>query len=307
MLALLVAITVGAIIPIQSAANTRLRLSVGDKPLVSALISFSLALAVSIVATTALQGNPIPDLAAASGAGWWVWLGGVMGVCFIVGNILLFPRIGAVQTMVLPILGQLVMGLLVDRFGLFGAPVHEVGPGRLLGALVVLSGIALVLNLGRNHSPDREQAAGPEVWAWRAVGVAIGMGSATQTTVNGVLGTMVGSSLHAAEVNLFIGAALLLLIALLTSPRQLVRRPSPGPWWMWLGGVVGATFVIAGATLAPILGTATTVIGLNAGTILGGQVMESVGAFGARKRPLDARRVAGLVLVFVGVLMVRLL
>ncbi|SDR83365.1 DMT family transporter [Corynebacterium timonense] len=305
MLALLVAITVGAIIPIQSAANTRLRLSVGDKPLVSALISFSLALAVSIVATTALQGNPIPDLAAASGAGWWVWLGGVMGVCFIVGNILLFPRIGAVQTMVLPILGQLVMGLLVDRLGLFGAPVHSVTPGRLIGALVVLGGIALVLNIGRAAGPA--QAAGPQVWAWRALGVAIGMGSATQTTVNGVLGTMVGSSLHAAEVNLFVGAVLLLVLVCASSPRQLGRAPQPGPWWMWLGGVVGATFVIAGATLAPVLGTATTVIAFNAGTILGGQVMESVGAFGARKRPLDARRVAGLVLVFAGVLMVRLL
>lgn len=305
MLPLLAAVCAGFIIPVQSAANSRLRLSVGGKPVVSALISFTVALAASVAVTAALRGNPVPDVAAAAGTGWWVWLGGVMGVCFIVGNILLFPRIGAVQTMVLPILGQLVMGMLVDRFGLFGAPVHSVGPGRVLGALVVLAGIALVLNLGRNT--PTAHTAGPSAWAWRAVGVAIGMGSALQTTVNGVLGTMVGSSLHAAEVNLFVGAVLLLLIAVCTSPRQLVRRPTPGPWWMWLGGFVGATFVIAGATLAPILGTATTVIGLNAGTILGGQVMESVGAFGAHKRPLDARRVAGLALVFAGVLMVRLL
>jgi len=305
MLPLLAAVAAGSIIPIQSAANSRLRVSVGDRPVVSALISFSVALAVSIAVTSVLRGNPVPDIAAASHAGWWVWLGGVMGVAFIVGNIALFPRIGAVQTMVLPILGQLIMGMAVDRFGLFGAPHHDVGLGRILGALVVLAGIALVLNLGRNTPTAHGEGAG--VWAWRAVGVAIGMGSATQTTVNGYLGTVAGSSLHASEINLFVGAVLLLLIALFTSPRQLVTRPGPGPSWMWLGGFVGAAFVIAGATLAPILGTATTVIGLNAGTIAGGQVMESIGAFGAHKRPLDARRVAGLILVFTGVLMVRLL
>ena len=97
-------------------------------------------------------------------------------------------------------------------------------------------------------------------WAWRAVGVGIGMASAAQTTINGHLGTVAGSSLHAAEINLAVGALLLFAIALVTSPRQLVTRPEPGPWWMWVGGLVGATFVISGATLAPLLGTATTVI-----------------------------------------------
>ena len=76
---------------------------------------------------------------------------------------------------------------------------------------------------------------------------------------------------------------------------------------MWLGGVVGATFVIGGATLVPILGTATTVIAFNSGTIAGGQVMESVGAFGAAKRRINATRALGLLLILAGVLAVRLL
>ncbi|WP_034998412.1 MULTISPECIES: DMT family transporter, partial [Corynebacterium] len=78
-------------------------------------------------------------------------------------------------------------------------------------------------------------------------------------------------------------------------------------WWMWLGGLVGATFVISGATLAPLLGTATTVIAFNAGTITAGQALEARGAFGARKNPLTATRLAGLVVIFLGVLAVRLL
>ena len=303
---LLIALAVGGLIPIQTAANSRLRLSVGNKPVVSALISFTVALCVAVIATAVLQGNPVPQFADGVSAPWWVWLGGAMGVCFVLGNILLFPRLGAVQTVVLPILGQVVMGLLVDRFGLFGAPVLGVTFMRVLGAVVVLAGIVMVLRAGKRPAVEGD-AEGLELWLFRALGVLAGVGSAVQTAVNGYLGTIAGSSMHAGEINLAVGAVLLLVAALVTSPRQLARKPSPGPWWMWLGGLVGATFVISGATLAPLLGTATTVIAFNAGTIAAGQALEARGAFGARKNPLTATRLAGLVVIFLGVLAVRLL
>ncbi|RUQ14399.1 DMT family transporter [Corynebacterium genitalium] len=303
---LLIALAVGGLIPIQTAANSRLRLSVGNKPVVSALISFTVALCVAVIATAVLQGNPVPQFADGVSAPWWVWLGGAMGVCFVLGNILLFPRLGAVQTVVLPILGQVVMGLLVDRFGLFGAPVLEVTFMRVLGAVVVLAGIVMVLRAGKRPAVEGD-AEGLELWLFRALGVLVGVGSAVQTAVNGYLGTIAGSSMHAGEINLAVGAVLLLVAALVTSPRQLARRPERGPWWMWLGGLVGATFVISGATLAPLLGTATTVIAFNAGTIAAGQALEARGAFGARKNPLTATRLAGLVVIFLGVLAVRLL
>ncbi|UIZ93392.1 DMT family transporter [Corynebacterium sp. CNCTC7651] len=280
---------IGAIIPIQTAANSSLA-----------------------------RGNPLPSFDSQVGNPWWIWLGGCFGVLFVIGNILLFPKLGAVQTVVLPILGQVTMGLAIDQFGLFGAKQVDVGVLRLLGAGVVLVGIAVVLGVGRagvggagsggsGGSVLGGAADGAGVWAYRALGVGIGMGSAMQTAINGYLGTIAGSAFHAAEINLTVGAVLLLAAVLVTSPRQLVRRPEPGPWWMWLGGVIGAVFVAGGATLAPILGTATTVIAFNAGTIAGGQVMESVGAFGARKRPLDTRRLVGLALTLAGVVAVRLL
>ena len=301
---LLVALAVGGLIPIQTAANSRLRASVGNKPVMPALISFSSALFFAVVATSALRGNPVPQFSA--DVPWWGWLGGVMGVCFVLGNILLFPRLGALETVVLPILGQVVMGLLVDRFGLFGAPAMPVSWMRVLGAAVVFAGIVVVLRSGRRPVLEGD-AEGLELAIFRVLGVLVGVCTAIQTSVNGYMGGIAGSSLHAGEINLAVGAVLLLVAALVTSPRQLVRRPERGPWWMWLGGLVGATFVISGATLAPLLGTATTVIAFNAGTIAAGQVLEARGAFGARKNPLTATRLAGLVVIFLGVLAVRLL
>ena len=301
---LLVALAVGGLIPIQTAANSRLRASVGNKPVMPALISFSSALFFAVVATTVLRGNPVPQFSA--DVPWWGWLGGVMGVCFVLGNILLFPRLGALETVVLPILGQVVMGLLVDRFGLLGAPAMPVSWMRVLGAAVVFAGIVVVLRAGKRPVLEGD-AEGLELAIFRVLGVLVGVCTAIQTSVNGYMGGIAGASLHAGEINLAVGAVLLLVAALVTSPRQLARRPEPGPWWMWLGGLVGATFVISGATLAPLLGTATTVIAFNAGTIAAGQALEARGAFGARKNPLTATRLAGLVVIFLGVLAVRLL
>lgn len=303
---LLVALAVGGLIPIQTAANSRLRLSVGNKPVVSALVSFSMALLVAILARTALHGDPLPQFADGVSAPWWVWLGGTMGVCSVLGNILQFPRLGAVQTVVLPILGKVVMRLCIDRFGLFGAPVLPASWMRVLGAVVVLTGIMVVLRAGRRPAVKGD-ATDPELWLFRALRVLVGVGSTIQTAVNGYLGTIAGSSLYAGEINLAVGALLLLVAALVSRPRQLGHKPEPGPWWMWVGGFVGAAFVISGATLSPLLGTVTTVIAFNAGTIAAGQALEARGAFGARKNPLTAMRLIGLVVIFLGVLAVRLL
>ena len=35
-------------------------------------------------------------------------------------------------------------GLLIDHWGWFGVPVHRVSPGRVLGALLLLAGMALI-------------------------------------------------------------------------------------------------------------------------------------------------------------------
>lgn len=134
----------------------------------------------------------------------------------------------------------------------------------------------------------------------------VGAGSAAQTAVNGYLGTIAASSLHAGEINLTGGALLLLAAVLVTGPMQLARRPDPGPWWMW----VDATFVISAAALSSLLctvTTATTVIAFDAGTIAAGRVLKARGAFGARKNPLTMPSVIGLGMIFLGILAARLL
>ena len=50
---------------------------------------------------------------------WWV--GGLLGVCFLTGNLLLLPRLGAALTVVMTVAGQIIMGVIIDTLGLLGA------------------------------------------------------------------------------------------------------------------------------------------------------------------------------------------
>lgn len=306
------AMIAGAVIPAQTAVNSRLRASIGA-PIPAAFISFFIAFvcAVVLAGTLAAASGPSINLGQTVGEPWWVWIGGVMGVIFITGNVLLFPKIGSVETVVLPILGQVVMALVIDHFGLFGAVETPVGMLRALGALVVVAGIVLVHVVGRQPAGDTQTGLthDPAVWGWRALGVFMGMCSASQTAANGYLGKVLGSSIQAGAVNLGVGVVLLFLLSMIfkDSRAALLSGVQPGPWWMWLGGVFGAIFVIGAATLSPIIGTGATVIGILAGTILAGQLIERFGLFGAPRSVLQPTRVIGLLLVFLGAVMVRVL
>jgi len=305
------ALGVGAFVPVQTAVNDRLRASIGA-PIPTAFVSVFLAFLCGVVVALIASGGSF-DLAVAAEEPWWVWIGGMMGVIFLTGNVIIFPKLGVVETIVIPILGQVVMALAIDHFALFGAAENSVRFWRLLGAAVVVVGIATVHVVpapGEVLVPVGKGDAGEvSVWFWRAVGVMMGMCSATQTAVNGYLGTVLGSSLQAGTVNLAVGSFLLLTLTLSlpSSRRAVLLRIDPGPWWMWLGGIFGTVLVVGAAMLAPVLGTGTTVIGMLAGTIICGQIVETGGFLGTPRQRLHASRVTGLILVFVGVAMVRVL
>jgi transporter family-2 protein len=57
------------------------------------------------------------------------------------------PRIGATATIGILIAGQILMGAIIDRFGLFGVDQIAISPARGLG--IALLGIGAALSLVR--------------------------------------------------------------------------------------------------------------------------------------------------------------
>ena len=76
-----------------------------------------------------------------------MWLGGVMGLTVVFAITFAQPRIGATATIGILIAGQLAMGALIDRFGLFGVEQIAISPARLVG--IALLGIGAALSLVR--------------------------------------------------------------------------------------------------------------------------------------------------------------
>ncbi len=68
-----------------------------------------------------------------------------MGVLVVFSITVCAPRIGATATIGVLIAGQLAMGVVIDRFGLFGVERVELAWPRILGVLLLAIGAALAL------------------------------------------------------------------------------------------------------------------------------------------------------------------
>jgi len=156
--ALLVAVLIGAILPLQGLLNARLGTQIGG-PVPAAFVSFlvgTVMLGLYLLATrtpVSLQGGlKLPP---------WIWAGGAFGAIYVACFTLLMPRIGAAGMVCLAVLGQVTASLLLDQFGVLQAP-KPVDGLRIAGALLVLAGVVLVVAPWRspNTNPD---AATPAV------------------------------------------------------------------------------------------------------------------------------------------------
>jgi transporter family-2 protein len=88
----------------------------------------------------------IGNLAGAFHAPKWMWAGGAMGLLVVLTITFAQPRIGTTATIGILIAGQLVMGAVIDRFGLFGVDQIAITWPRLLGIGLLGAGAALSLS-----------------------------------------------------------------------------------------------------------------------------------------------------------------
>ncbi|WP_159810432.1 DMT family transporter [Cellulomonas citrea] len=300
LVAALLGVLVGALIPVQTSVNTRLSRAIGAT-LPASLVSFAVG-TVGLGALVLVTRAPLPLAATAAAQPWWIWVGGLCGAVFLTLNIVLMPRVGASATVLLPVVGQVVGGLVIDLTGAFGVAERALTVPRLAGTALVVVG-AVAVNLGRS-APGAPSPRGAAMAVLGLLGVVGGVLGAVQTTVNGRLGAVLASPLSAALVSFTVGTLCLVVVNL--AGRQRVHRPVGARWWTWTGGFLGAAFVTVNALAAPVLGTSLTVSIVLLGQIVSGLVLDHRGFLGATRRPVSVRRVAGALLVLLGVAIVRL-
>lgn len=131
----------------------------------------------------------------------------------------------------------------------------------------------------------------------------VGMVVPLQAGMNSQLGRALGHPLWAVLVSLLISLSVSLPVLLL------LRLPTPGlataatqPGWVWLGGVLGAFFLVAGVLLAPRMGATRFIAAVVTGQMLVSLLLDHFALAGYPSRPIDLWRLAGAALVVVGVL-----
>ena len=72
-----------------------------------------------------------------------------------------------------------------------------------------------------------------------------------------------------------------------------------------MGGLYGCIFVIAAAWSVPRYGAALTITLMVAGQLVVSLMLDQTGAFGVPKQPMSFNKVAGVLLVFAGVVLAR--
>jgi len=143
-LPVLVMVIAGFCISIQGPINARLRVAV-DSPVLSATISFlSGGLILLCVMATGAFGGTGTGFRGLQTAPLWAYLGGALGVSFVLGSIVAIPEVGVVVVICAAILGQMVGSYLADTFGWFGVPKVPFDPVRLIGIGLLLTGVLLV-------------------------------------------------------------------------------------------------------------------------------------------------------------------
>ena len=303
----------GVGLPIQTSVNTRLRKKVGS-PYNASLVSFVVALLfLSALLLITGQGLHIP-LAQLLNEPAWIWIGGICGLVFLTGNILLFSKLGGVQTVVLPVLGQILMGLIIDNFGLFYSQKTPLSVFRIAGAVMVILGVILVSMAKENKTASEklQKSESTTLWIWRAFGIFAGMLSATQIAVNGYLGKVVGSPIKASTISFTVGIIFLAIICIVLhfkngKSESFKNESAKNPWWMWIGGILGGLYILANVYLSRIVGTGMTVIILLIGSTTGGILVDHFGMFESPKKPINAQKILGVLIMILGAAAIKLL
>jgi len=299
---LIIVILIGLSLPVQTAINAALQKSIGT-PLATSFLTITIGTFITVAIALASIGSThwsvAPDLP------WYAWTGGICGAIGVSLYIVLFPKIGSVQTILLPILGQIVTGLLIDLFGWFGMAVTPLTASHALGFLIVVAGVCMVVLKKAEGTKGSFLAKLP----WQALGIFAGAMMAAQSAMNGTLGARIHSPASAAAVSSVLSSVFLLVIVLgRKKDRDSIKRAFTvhTPAWQWIGGFIGVFIVLGYAASAPVLGVGLMTIVSILGQLSSSVAIDRYGLLGAAKTGISPVQYLGLGVVLTGSMIIYL-
>jgi transporter family-2 protein len=297
---------VGSLLAVQAAANVQLSTATGS-PFGASTLQAGLAAALLLL-VAAVAGS-LDALGALDGVEPWHLAGGLGTAVYITSGILLFPRLGAVVTVGLWIAGQMLASLALDGFGWLGVEASPLGAPELLGGLAVLVGAAVIVRA--QAGGDALGEAVRERIPWFGLAVLAGAALPLQGAVNAQLRADLDAPITAGALSFVVATAAMAL--LLSAAGWLTRAPRPRieplrrvPWWGWLGGLVGATYVTSVFLLIPEIGASATIALTVAGQQVASVFVDRYGLLRLPRRQISALRLAAVAALLAGVALIQI-
>lgn len=292
----------GFMTPIQTAANSRLRQDV-ESPFIASLVSFSIGTIFLLITTFCEKGGIGVDKELFFELPWWSWLGGICGLWGLTVNIIIFPKLGAMQTALMPMSGQIIMGIIIDGFGLLQSQQFGFTFLRMISICVIFTGMVMVIFQKSTGKKGKSKLL------WQIIGFSGGAIFAMQPSMNSLLSIGLYSSVHAAFISFFTATIVLIAVAvIIPSNRVHIRQifSTDRPWWSWLGGIIGGIFVTGFAFFASKTGIGLLLVTSICGLLTCSLLIDKNGWLGASKKVIRPIQYFGLLLVVGGIMILRL-
>jgi bacterial/archaeal transporter family-2 protein len=141
-LAVLLGVGAGCLVGMQAPINSRLGKSVGSVE--AATISFLVGTVALVLILLVVRGG-VGGVGHVGRVPWWALVGGLLGAVYVSVALVAVRTLGASGLTAVVITGQLVISVLIDRFGLLGVARQAVGVQRIAGLVLLAAGVVLVV------------------------------------------------------------------------------------------------------------------------------------------------------------------
>lgn len=145
------------------------------------------------------------------------------------------------------------------------------------------------------------------IFLYLAMALIAGVTVPVQAGLNAKLNFFTGSPISASIISFIAGTGTLIIYALIT------RVPLPGvtafagaPWWIWTGGILGAFFVASCVILVEKVGAVSMLALILAGQMAASVLLDHYGVLGYNVNPVSTTKIAGILLIFTGVMLIRI-
>jgi transporter family-2 protein len=258
-----VAISLGAGLlgALQPDVNSALGGRLGSS-LLAALVNFLVALLATVAVVSRRPGTRSHLAAVATWpAPRWTRAAGLGGATVVLAGVVTVERLGIAVFSIAFFAGQMSFGLVVDRFGVSPGGRRPITRARIAAVVLAMTAVALA-QVGQ---PVGELSPG-----FVAFVVAAGAASALQAACNGRIAAAIGDPVAATALNVVVGTVALASVAGGLALAGEIDTPQwPAEPWLYAGGLLGVTIVLALAAATSAIGVLRTTLAMLAAQLIG--------------------------------------